>query len=106
MNRAGVASLTLFLLALVVAAFVACWLTIPSGELETHNLATGEWQNQLDYPAKLFRVGLRERQETPEAVLLIVELDDVRERVLVFFGGIAVVVVLLGAAFAVRASPY
>lgn len=106
MNRAGIASLTLFVLAFVVAVFVASWLTIPSGERETHNLATAEWENRLTYPAKLFRVGLRERQETPEAVLLTVELDDVKKRVIVFFGGVAAVVVLVGGAFAVRASPY
>lgn len=106
MNRAAVASLTLFAVALVVAVFVASWLTIPPGELESHNLATGQWENRLAYPAKLFRVGLREREVTPEAVLLTVELDDVRKRALVFFGGVTVVVVLVGAAFAVRASPY
>jgi hypothetical protein len=116
MNRAAIVSLTLLALAVVVIAFVATWLTVPPGKLETHNLATGEWENRLAYPAKLFRGGLRERDEPPDptggavpadsAVRLTVDLDDVRERVLVFYGGLAVAVVLVGGAFGVRAISY
>ena len=114
MNRASIVSLTLLALAVVVIAFTATWLTIPSGKLETHNLATGEWDNRLAYPAKLFRVGLRERDEPSDptggpadsAVRLTVDLDAVRERVLVFYGGLAAVVVLVGGAFGVRALRY
>lgn len=106
MNRAGVASLTLFMLALVVVVSIATWLTIPPGELETHNLAAGQWNNRIAYPAKLFRVGLREREEVSGQVLLTADLGDVRTRVLVFYGGLAAVVILVGAAFVVRASPY
>jgi hypothetical protein len=117
MNRAAIVSLTLLVLAVVVIAFTATWLTIPSGKLEAHNLATGEWDNRLAYPAKLFRVGLREREETSDptggggdpaasTVRLTVDLDAVRERVLVFYGGLAAVVVLVGGAFSVRALRY
>ena len=115
-NRAAVVSLTLFALALVVMAFTATWLTIPTGRLETHNLATGEWENRIAYPAKLFRVGLRERSEPQEptggavpvdsAVRLTVDLDAMKERVLVFYAGLAAVVLLLGGAFGVRALHY
>jgi hypothetical protein len=115
-NRAAVVSVTLLVLALVVIAFTATWLTIPSGRLETHNLATGRWENRLAYPAKLFRIGLRKRDEPPNptgggvradgAVRLTVDLDAVRERVLVFYGGLAAVVVLVGGAFGVRALHY
>ena len=115
MNRAAIVSLTLLALVLVVIAFVATWLTIPPGKLETHNLATGAWENRLAYPAKLFRVGLRERDDPSDptglvpadrAVRLTVDLDAVKSRVLVFYGGLAAVIVLVGAAFGVRAISY
>jgi hypothetical protein len=39
-------------------------------------------------------------------VLLVADLHALKMRVLTFYGGVAVVVVLLGAGLAVRASPY
>jgi hypothetical protein len=115
-SRAAITSLTLLVLALVVIAFTATWLTIPSGRFETHNLASGEWENRIAYPAKVFRVGLRKRSEptngtggavpADRAVRLTVDLHTLRERVLIFYSGLAAVVVLVGAAFGVRALHY
>jgi hypothetical protein len=109
-NRAGYISLTLFVLAFVAIVFVATWLTVPSGRAETHNLTDGSWKHRVGYPAKLFRVGLRERHEIAvtghSTVLLVADLHALKMRVLTFYGGVAVVVVLLGVGLAVRASPY
>lgn len=109
LNRAR--SIVLLALAVVVVVFVATWVTIPSGQEEVHNLTTGEWTSRVPYPAKLFRVGLRERDSpvphpvggptrtSPLYVRLVVDLDALRSRVLVFYGGLAAVIVLVGAAF-------
>src|SRR5262245_9537845 len=105
-----VRTVVLLALAAVVVAFVATWLTIPPGRYETHNLTTGQWTNRLTYPAKLFRAGLRDRHETfaevtggrltgGHAVLLEVDLDALEQRVIVFYGGLAAVILLVGAAF-------
>jgi hypothetical protein len=108
----------LLALAAVIVAFVATWLTIPAGQYETHSLTTGTWTNRLPFPAALFRTGIRERDERcitggrldpldpfratkscPRAgtiVLLQTDLHALKQRVLVFYGGLAAVVILVG----------
>ena len=120
MNRA--LTFTLLALAVVVVAFVATWFTIPAGSIEEKNLTTGVWDTKrVGYPARLFRVGLAERdvepcRATPDDpfgnlncdthVLRRVDLHTLRTRVVVFYGGLAVVVILVGAAFgAFRRKP-
>lgn len=104
------ARLTLLALAALIVAFVATWLTIPAGGYESKNLTTGRWETaQVAYPAKLLRFGLRSRDRSCEpgtssnpcavqTVRLRTDLDALRSRVLVVFGGAAAAVVLVGVA--------
>jgi hypothetical protein len=120
MNRA--LAFTLLALAAVVVAFVATWLTIPSGRYEQKNLTTGQWESgRITYPARLFRAGLVEREVEPCVatredpfhnfdcginVFRRVDLHTVRQRVVIAYGGLAVVVILVGVAFgALRRKP-
>jgi uncharacterized ion transporter superfamily protein YfcC len=119
--------LTLLLLILVYVLFVPTWFTIPAGRYEVKNLTTGRWQtNRITYPARLFRVGLPALQRREicrqtvevavptagdgppqietrcvrsiETVRRRVDLHTVRERVLIVYGGLAVIVLLIGLA--------
>ena len=105
------ASLTLFALAVLIVLFLATWLTLPAGRYESKNLTTGRWEtSQVAYPAKLLRSGLRSREascasSTPtkpcagaQTVRLRTDLDALRSRVLVLFGGVAAAVILVGVA--------
>jgi hypothetical protein len=116
---------TLLALAVVVGLFVATWFTIPSGRFEQKNLTSGYWLTpRIGYPARLFRAGLAEREEdfacarsasnsafclgAPRrlAVIRQVDLHTVRQRVLIAFGALAVVIILVGVAFgALRRKP-
>jgi uncharacterized ion transporter superfamily protein YfcC len=127
MSRSRAIGLTLLLLILVYVLFVPTWFTIPAGRYEVKNLTNGRWQtNRITYPARLFRVGLpslqrkqicRQTAEVPvptaggdprqietrcvrsiETVRRRVDLHAVRERVLIVYGGLAVIVVLVGLA--------
>jgi hypothetical protein len=100
-------TVTLLGLAIVVALFVATWLTIPSGRFETMNLTTGRWETpRVDYPARLFRTGIVARDEYGAGVLREVDLRTLRQHVAIFYGGLAVVIVLIGLAFgALRRKP-
>jgi hypothetical protein len=103
---------TLLALVVIVAGFVATWLTIPPGAWETKNLTTGEWETKrVDNPARLFRSGLvaRERncpydtQYHPgcvgNTVTDSVSLRTLKTRVGQFYGGLAVIVILVALAF-------
>jgi uncharacterized ion transporter superfamily protein YfcC len=114
-------AVTLVLLALIVAAFVATWVTIPGGRYEQKNLTRGYWEtDRVVFPAKLFRFGLAERvveacTDTPEdpfgrfacsyMVLRRVDLHTLRERVVVSYAGLAAVVVLIGLAIGALRRP-
>jgi hypothetical protein len=104
---------TLLALAVVVGLAVATWLTIPSGHYESKNLTAGRWETgRLTYPARLFNSGLVERYvagcdpatnsgsicDQPYTVYRQVNLHTVRQRVVVFFGGLALVLILVGLA--------
>jgi len=106
------ARLTLLVLAALIVLFVATWLTIPAGRYETRNLTTGRWETeQVAYPAKLLRPGLRSRDSAcrppttdsecagQETVRLRTDLDALRTRAFIVFGGAAAAVVLVGVAF-------
>jgi hypothetical protein len=122
MNRAWL--VTLLALAVVLIALVATWLTIPSGPVERKNLTSGKWEtSRLDYPARLFRTGIvkKDRNCNGRPVLLpggeigrscesqtvyqVVDLHTVRERVVVVYAGLAVVVPLIGVAFGALRRP-
>ena len=95
MNRA--LTFTLVALAVVVALFVATWFTIPSGRFEVELTGNTFDTNRISYPARLFRTGLS--TDSGFRGIQGVDLHTLRTRVVVFYGGLAVVVVLLGAAF-------
>ena len=101
MNR--VRLFTCLALVLVIVAFVAVWLTLPDG----HDDVTVA---SLDYPAKLFRYGATDYLDcarsddpscdrTPNANVHMVRTQTMKNHALVFFGGLAAVVLLLGIAF-------
>lgn len=105
-------TLTLLALAVVVAAFVATWLTIPAGAWETKDLTTGVWETKrVDNPARLFRSGLVARERNcrydteyhpgciGDTVTESVSLHALRTRVGEFYGGLAVIAVVVALAF-------
>jgi uncharacterized ion transporter superfamily protein YfcC len=131
MSRSRAIGLTLLLLILVYVLFVPTWFTIPAGRYEVKNLTTGRWQtNRVTYPARLFRAGLPSLQRKKicrqtaqvavptvgdgpgqvetrcvrsiETVRRRVDLHTLRERVLIVFGGLAVIVLLVGLALGAR----
>jgi hypothetical protein len=85
------ARVALVLLALIVAAFVATWLSIPAPE-PGHAWA---YSRNISPPAHWFLGGLETRGE---AGIKHVFLHDLRERIAVVYGGAAVVLVLVGLA--------
>jgi hypothetical protein len=100
--------LTLLVLAVIVAAYVATWLTIPAGDWETKNLTTGVWETKrVSNPARLFRSGLvaRGRNCTYDTayhpgcigatVTDSVRLNTLKTRVSEFYGFLAIVVMLV-----------
>jgi hypothetical protein len=105
------ARLTLLVVAALVVVFVATWLAVPAGRYESKNLTTGRWETeQVEFPARLVRFGLRGRERSCERVTpsnpcavrtvrLRTDLDALRSRVLVLFGSAVAVVVLVGVAF-------
>ena len=121
MNRA--LTFTLVALAVIVALFVATWLTIPAGRVEVKNLTTGQWETKrVGYPARLFRVGLVERERgvgpdcsqsddpfcrfgRSDRVKDSVDLGSLRSRAKVVYGGLAVIVILIGLAFGAFRRP-
>jgi hypothetical protein len=114
MNRA--LTFTLLALAVVVVLFVASWVIIPAGRYELKNLTTGQWEtDKISYPARLFRTGLVQRWDcTPfpheracpsSAVYRRADLHTVRQRVVIVYGGLAVVVILVGVAFGAARRP-
>ena len=81
--------------------FVATWFTIPSGRYELKDSTTGKWTTKrVAYPARLFRRGIVVRDTTGFGrIYRRVALHTLRQRVVIFYGGFAVVIVLVGVAF-------
>jgi hypothetical protein len=102
---------TCLALVLVVVAFVAVWLTLPSGH-------TAVRASSVDYPARLFRYGAAtvsdldcSHSSDPFCSVTLTKNEEalaradpvspqtMKNHALVFFGGLAGVVLLLGIAF-------
>jgi hypothetical protein len=93
MNR--VRLFTCLALVLVVVAFVAVWMTIPSGHRRVK-------ASTVSYPARLFRYGAQTKHYVccPRATgVQFVDPQKMKNHAIVFFGGLAAVVLLLGVAF-------
>jgi hypothetical protein len=92
---------TCLALVLVVVAFVAVWLTLPSGH-------TAVKVSSISYPARLFRYGVEDQRDCRASSDPFCDRfvhphtanpETMRNHALVFFGGLAAVVLLLGIAF-------
>jgi hypothetical protein len=89
----------------IIIAFLAVWLTLPGDNEAT---PWGARLSGVSYPAKLFRFGLQSEHEYCSVggqrcgrvvPTQFVNQDAMKNHALVFFGGLAAIVLLLGVAF-------